>query len=544
VVSVQEYLVSAVRPALLVLAGAVACVLLIVGANVSSLILARTLSRRREIAVRSALGASRGRVVRQLVGEVVSLSLVGGGLGLAVAHWGIGLARHLLGPRAEGASLDGSVLAFTLALSVLMGVLTSLPTALSVTGRDFSQGLRGGRTDADSGPRGTWNALILGEVALALVLLVGAGLMVRSLWELWRVDMGFDPRGLLTVEIRIPSARYPEASQQARFFRDVLARVEALPGVDSAAAVDVLPLTGEPPRESALVEGRPSGAPQGPVEIGEVVASPAYRNTMRIPLRRGRDLLDTDGPQSPAVALVSESLARRLWPHRNPIGRRVALPEAAGRSREIVGVVGDVRQGDLAISRPEPTIYIPLSQNPSSWLSLVVRTSRGPGRIARAVADAVQEVDKDLPLGSISSMDEIVADSLYERRVSMVLLATFAGLALVLAAVGIYAVLAFTVGRRAREIGVRLALGAQNRDLLRQIVAEGMRPTLAGIVIGLGVALAVRRALASLLYGVTPSDPATLAAVSSLLVAVAFLSSLLPAFRATRVEIIQSLREE
>jgi putative ABC transport system permease protein len=546
VVSVHEYLVSAVRPALLLLVGAVAFVLLIACANASNLVLARALGRGKEMAVRAALGASRGRVVGHLLGENLVLSLVAGGLGLVVASWGTDLARPFLGPRAEDAGLDAGVVAFTLALSVLSGLITGLLPALRATRPDLERVLRQGRgrTDSVAGSWATKSALIVSEVALALVLLIGAGLMIRSLLGLWSVDPGFDRSGLLTVEVKIPETRYSGPSQQARFFAEALARVGALPGVVSAAAVDSLPLTGEAARETLTIEGRSAARDSKPLEVAACVATPGYRRTMRIALRQGRDLDDADGPRAPAVVLISESLARRYWPHEDPIGRRVRLSQSSGVFREIVGVVADVRQDGLDVLEPTPTVYEPLAQSPGNWLSLVVRATAEPRSIAPAVRNAIQKVDPDQPLGAIATMDEVVADSLYERRFSMGVLTVFAGLALVLAAVGIYGVLAFAVGRRAGEIGVRMALGAQRTDVLRLIVAEGMRPTLVGLAIGLGTALALRQVLASLLYGVTAADPLTFAGVSLLLAAVAFLAILLPAHRATRVEVVRALREE
>jgi putative ABC transport system permease protein len=546
VVSVHDYLVSAVRPALLLLGGAVALVLLIACANVSNLVLARAVGRRKEMALRAALGASRKRIVGHLLAESLMLSLTGGGLGLLIAHWALRVATPFLGPRAEDAGLDAVALAFTLSLAVFTGLISGLLPAWRATRPDLDLALLQGRGRADraGGPRATRSALIVSEVALTLVLLIGAGLMIRSLVGLWSVDPGFDPHGLLTVEVKIPESRYPEPAQQARFFADVLARIEALPGVASAAAVDSLPLAGESARETMEVEGLPRSRYPEPPEVAAFLVTPGYRRTMRMALRRGRDLLDADGPRDLAAVLVSESLARRCWPQAEPIGQHVRLSRSSGILREVVGVVADVRQEGLDTREPTPSVYLPLAQNPWNWLSLVVRARAEPASLAAAVTHAVEQVDPDEPVGSISTLDELVADSLYERRFSMVVLATFAGLALVLAAVGIYGVLAFVVGRRVGEIGVRMALGAQRADVLRLIVTEGMRPTLVGLVVGLGAALGLRQVLARLLYGVTAADPVTFVGVSLLLATVAFVAILLPAFRATRIEVVRALREE
>jgi predicted permease len=544
-----EYLVRSVRPALVILLGAVAFVLLIACANVANLTLAKSLGRQKEMAIRSALGASKGRVLRQVLVESILLALAGGALGLFIAHFGVKLILAFLAndlPRATEVGLDGRILAFALAVSLLSGLVAGLAPAWRLTQTDLNQTLKQGlgRTDAESGGQRTRGALVAAEVALSLVLLIGAGLMVRSLRALSGVDPGFDPHPVLTMTVAVPEARYPLPAQRESFLERVLQRLRALPGVESAAAIDSLPLTGGSTQPIAIA-GRPAGLAAVQPEVAVRRITPGYLRTLRIRLLRGRDVASTDRMGAPAVVLVSESMAKRFWPNEDPIGRRLTLTFAPETQRQVVGVVADVKQAGLDVAEPVATLYQPLSQVSWPRLSLVVRTAASrPTSLAPAAIAAVQEIDRQQPVRDVAAMDEILAQDVSQRRFNMLLLAAFAGLALVLAAVGIYSVLSYSVGRRVREIGIRMALGADIHDVLRLIVIEGMRPTLLGMAIGLGGALALGRVLASLLYGVSASDPATFAAVCLILLGVAFLASIIPAYRAAKVEPVKAILAE
>jgi putative ABC transport system permease protein len=559
VVPLREQLVGSVRPALLVLLGAVAFVLLIACANVANLMLAKTLSRRKEIAIRSALGATRGRIVQQVLSETVLLAMAGGILGLLIAHVGVRLISAFLANQlslSPEINLDGWVLGFTLTVSVLTGILAGLAPALRLTKTDLNEALKQGlsRTDADSGGKRTRGVLVVSEVALSLMLLIGAGLMIRSLWMLRSVDPGLDPSNVLTmtVGIPVPSTRFPTPLQQSNFFNDVLRHVRALPGVESAGVIDALPLTGGGSTQPIAIEGRPAQQMADQPEVAVRTISPGYIHSMHIPLLRGRDLNDDDSAGRPRAILMSESMAKRFWPNENPIGQHLTMTFSPDGPREIVGIVGDVKDSGLDVVDPVATLYLPLAQlstpQPGGWtsfpMSLVVRTNSNPSSLTSAVTGAVHQVDSELPLLQIRTMQDVVGESLSQQRFNMQLLAVFAALALLLAAIGIYSVLSYSVKRRVREIGIRMALGAQVRDVLRLILIEGMRPTLIGVAIGLAGALALGRVLSNLIYGVKPTDPITFGAVSLMLATVGLFASLIPAHRASRVEPMKTLRDE
>ena len=550
VLPLHQYLVGNVRPALLVLLGAVILVLLIACANVANLVLARTLGRRKEIAIRAALGAGRGRVLRQILAESLLVALAGGALGLVIARFGVRLIVAFLAdlPRATEIGLDGRVLAFTLAVSLLTGVAAGLAPALPMTRPDLSAALKSGlgRTDASSGGGGrTRGMLVVAEVALSLLLLVGAGLMIRSLAALRAVAPGLDPRHVLTMTVGISATKYPRRDQQQAFFDRLLQRVRSLPGVESAGVVDSLPLSGGGgSMQPIAIAGRPAAVVAEQPEVAVRRISPGYLRALRIPLLRGRDLAATDAANQPAVVLVSASMARRFWPGEDPVGKRLTLSFVPQTSRLVVGVVGDVKQRGLDEREPVATLYRPLAQEPTSWLSLVVRTVPPPLGSVGAIESAIREIDPDQPAQDVLTMEDVLGRSLAQRRFNMLLLAAFAGLALILAAAGIYSVLAYSVRRRVREIGIRMALGAQLRDVLRLILVEGMKPALAGMALGLAAAVAFDRVVASLLYGVSATDPTTFAAVSALLGGVALAACVIPAHRATRVQPMAPLREE
>ncbi len=412
------------------------------------------------------------------------------------------------------------------------------------------QGL--GKTDADSGGQRSLSALVVCEVALCFMLLIGAGLMIRSLASLYNVDPGLDADNVLTMTISVPPAKSTAPSQENAFFDRVINRVRTLPGIESASAIDSLPLTDGGSTQPIAIAGRPAQAMADQPEVAVRVITPDYLRTMRVPLLRGRALSDADTEDSQHVVLISESMAARFWPGQDPIGRHLRLTFFPQYERQVAGVVGDVKQDGLDVAQPVATLYFPLAQlsesRPGGWrsfpLSLVVRTRQAVGSSQQEVIRAVHEVDPSAPVLDVLTMDHLLADSLAQRRLNMQLLAVFAGLALVLAAIGLYSVLAYSVRRRVREIGVRIALGAQTVQVLRMVVMQGMKITVVGLAIGIAAAFAVSRVLASLLFGVGATDVVTYAAVSLLLVSVALVASVVPAYRATRIDPIRTLRDD
>jgi len=546
VIPLREELVGDVRPALLVLLGAVAFVLLIACANVANLTLAKTWGRKKEIAIRTVLGASRGRVLRQVLSEMMLLSLAGGLLGVFLARVIVSLIVANFSdefPRFWEIGVDGWVLAFTLGISIFTGIVAGLAPAWRLTKTNLNEAMKQGLGKTDSGGNRTRSVLVVSEVALSLVLLIGAGLMVRTLWNLRSVKPGFDAQNVLTMTLAIPEAKYKEQYQQDGFYRQVLERVRVLPGVESAGAISALPLTGGSTQPFSI-EGEPvvPMADQPEVAVREITAG--YLQSMHVPLLSGREISDADTEDRPAVVLVSESFAKRFWPHENALGKHLTLTFFPGITREVVGVVGDVKQDGLDMDMGRETIYTALPQIHRTRAQLVVHTSAPPSSLVSAVTNAVHQVDPDEPVLKVETMEDVVDASLFQQRFSMLLLAAFAGLALLLAAVGIYSVLAFAVRRRVREIGIRMALGAQIGDVLRMVLYDGMRPALAGVAIGLAGALALGRALSSLIYGVSATDPTTFVAGAGLLAAVALFASVIPAIRATRVEPMKALRDE
>jgi len=557
VVPLREEMVGDVRPALLVLLGAVAFVLLIACANISNLVLARTMARRKEMAIRAALGASRSRIVQHVLTESVILSLLGGALGLAIATRGVDFLSILLAgrlPQLIEIRLDGWVLGFTMVISLLTGILAGLLPAWRFSQINLDNALKQGlgKTDADSGGYCSLNALVVAEVALCLMLLIGAGLMIRSLANLRNVSPGLDSRNVLTMTISVPPKKFALPLQENAFFERVLERVRTLPGIESAAVIDSLPVSGSGSIQPIAIAGRPAAAMADQPEVAVRVISPDYLRTMRIPLLRGRALSNADNAESQRTVLVSESLANRFWPGQDPIGRRLTLTFFPQSVREVAGVVGDVKQDGLDVGQSVATICFPLAQLSESvsggWrsfpLSLVVRSSSGAGSSKEGAIRAVHEVDPDAPVLDVMTMDDLLADSLSQRRLNMQLLAGFAVLAVVLAATGIYSMLSYSVRRRVREIGVRIALGAPTQQVLRMVVMQGLKMTAIGLAIGIAAALALGRVLASLLFGVSAADITTFAAVSLLLGCIALLASAIPAYRATRVDPIRTLRDE
>ncbi|MBV8858091.1 MAG: ABC transporter permease [Acidobacteria bacterium] len=548
-VTLPEDTVGGLRTALLALFGAVVFVLLIACANVGNLLLARSSARQREFALRAALGAGRGRLVRQLLTESVLLALAGGAAGLLLALWGIGLVESLgsrVSPLLAGVRVDYGVLAFTGGVSVLAGLAFGLAPALQVSGPDLNETLKaGGRSE--SGGRGgrLRSALVVAEMALALVLLAGAGLLVKSVVRLRAVDAGFDTSHLLTMNLALPASRYPDGAAQAAFFERLARQVESLPGVEGAAFTSVLPLSSNFDGRSLVVEDHP--VPRGQeVSVDLYVATPGYLRAMRIPLVDGRALDEHDAADGAPVALVSETAARKLWPGQSPLGRRVKFPGSEKNRqpwRTVVGVVRDVKQ--YGLDREDVMqMYLPEAQFPTSFMTLVVRSKSDPAALLGGVRREVAAADRELAVFGAATMDELLADSVALRRFSMLLLGVFAAVAVALAGVGIYGVISYTVAQRTREIGVRVALGARPSDVLRLVLGRGLGLAGAGIVLGLAGGLAVTRVISSLLFGVGARDPLTFAAVAALLSLVALAACLVPARRATKVDPMVALRYE
>ena len=548
VVPLHEELLGDLRPSLMVLLGAVAFVLLIACANVATLVLSRTLARRTEMAVRLALGAGPSRIVRQVLTETTLLAVAGGALGLLVAEGGVRLISAFLGSRLpENLALraDARVLAFTAAVSLVAGLAAGLAPALRMAKASVGEAIKqgGGRSESEAAGSRLRATLVVVEVALSLVLLIGAGLMIRSLWQLHRVDAGFDARNVLTGWVSLPRTRYAEPEQQARFIDSLLSRVRALPGVEVAAFAPNLPLANGNNWPVSIV-GRPQLPLSEQPQLQGNVVTPGYLRTLRIPLVRGRDISEADQADRPAVVLVSEAAAKWLWPGQDPIGQRMVEGFVPDAVREVVGIVKDVKERGLH----EPgtaSMYLPLAQVPGFYGALVVRTRTSqPETLGPSLVAAVRELDRNLPVEDLMPMEMVVERSTSDTRFTMFLLAAFAGLALLLAAVGIYSVLAYAVRRRVREIGIRVALGADGRGVVRMVMGDALRPALLGVALGLAGALALRGVMANLLFGVSPADPATFAAVAALLVIVAVGSSALPAYRATRVDPVVALRDE
>ncbi len=549
IIPLQEQLVGDSRLVLLVLLGVVGFVLAVACANVANLLLARAAVRQKEIAIRHALGASRWRLARQLLTESVLLSVIGGVLGLVLAWWGIDLLMASIPeeiPRVKEVSLDPYVLGFTFAVSVLTGVLFGLAPALGASKPDLNSVLKeGGRTSTESIRRNRVRSLlVVSEVALALVLLVGAGLMMQSFLRLSEVNPGFNPENLVTAGLWLPQFKYPEDAQQVAFYTKLLERVAQLPGVSSSAAISVLPLTGSNVSTSPRVEGRPEPDEGERSEVQLRSVSPGYFRTMGIPLLQGRDFSTRDDEDAQGVVVISEAGARRLFGSKDAaMGERldyVGDMEIHSWS-EIVGVVGDVHESGLD-QEATAEVYAPYRQLPSAFMSVVTRSALDPTNLTNAIRREVQAIDKDQPILEARTMNERIAESIAARRFSMQLFAVFAGIALVLAVVGIYGVMSYTVARRTHEIGIRMALGAGRGDVLHMVVGQGMILAAVGISIGVIAAFALTRVISSMLYGVSATDPVTFVGVAMLLTIVALVACYIPARRATKVDPMVALR--
>ena len=541
-IPLQELLVGDVRRSLLLLLGAVGLVLLIACANVGNLILARSITRRKEIAIRTALGAGRRRVFQHLIIESIVLAIAGGAVGLAMAQLAVRAGTTALEaqiPRAGDASIDAMVLLFAFGASILTGLMAGVLPALRAGRPDLNETLKeGGRTDASGAASLTRRALIVAEVALSLVLLMGAGVMLRSLNALRAVDAGFNPGHVLKLDVNVPDARYPKDEQKTLFYNNLLDRLRALPGVESAAWVDTLPVTGGGSVQALVIEGRAEQSPRDQPTVSVRLASEDYIKTMQIPLLRGRDVARTDGDSM----LVSVSAAKLLWGDADPIGRRATLPLISRTTAiPVVGIVGDVKE--VLAEKAPPTVYYHMKAMPFGGASIAIRAAGEPKALARAATDAVRQLDPQLPVEAVQSMDEVLDGVLVAERFRALVLQIFAGAALVLASVGIYSVLSYLVRGRRREIGIRAALGARTSDLLGMVLLEGLKPALLGIVIGVVGARMAASLLDNLVFGVKASDTLTLALVAVSLLLVSIAASLLPAWRATRLDPLTVLRD-
>jgi predicted permease len=542
-----EQVVGDVRLALYILLCAVGCVLLIACANVANLLLARAATREREMAIRTALGAGRWRVVRQLLTESVLLSAVSGALGLLLAVWGLALLRRLNPsniPRLASIGVDGRVLAFTTAVAVLTGILFGLAPALRSSRVTLSETLKEGGRSLVGGHHRLRNLLVVAEIALSLVLLIGAGLLIRSFIRVQQVEPGFASRNLLSLRLALVGPAYSEESRRASFYQQLWERIRRLPGIEAAGGVSVLPLGGVS-WGSITIEGYDAASGQGMIQADQRAASVGYFETMKIPLIRGRFFTEQDTKESARVVIVDENMARTYWPNTDPLSKRLKQGGADSTAPwlTVVGVVGNVKQYALETDS-RVALYVPHLQSGAGSLSVAVRTTVDPLGMAAAVTREARALDPNLPLYDVKTMEQWLSESLARRRFAMLMLGLFAVIALLLASVGIYGVMSYTVAQRTREIGIRVALGAKTRDVLRLIVRQGM--SLAGIGIGLGLvaAIAATRLMASLLFGVRATDPLTFVAIALLLAFVALMACWIPARRAAKVDPMIALRCE
>jgi putative ABC transport system permease protein len=552
IVPLREQLVGNVKPILLVLFGAVGFVLLIACANIASLLLTRSLARQKEVAVRSALGAGRRRIIRQLLTESALLALFGGAAGLLVASWGVDalvatLPKDQLNalPFLKSLRVDASVMTFTFLLSMSTGIVFGLAPALQATGADLYEALKeGGRAAPGGARRRLRAALVVTEIALSVVLLTGAGLMMKSLLRLLRTDVGFDPRNLLTMTVALPASKYGDSGRQVSFYERLTERLESLPGVIGAGTVDILPLLGGNTTRFN-VEGDPIPPPGQEVESNMRVANETYFQTLGVPLLKGRFFDERDKAAAPGVVIINKSLADRIFASRDPIGRRLSYTGINSAPDQIIGVVGDVKITGLD-EAIKPVLYYPYSQSASLATNLVVRASADPAAMVNTIREVCRALEPDVAIFNARTMEEMISGSpaSYMRGFPALLIGVFAGVALLLASVGLYGVISYSVSQRTREIGLRMALGARAPDILKMVLKQGLALASVGLVIGAAGALALTRLLGAMLYEVSASDPATFALVSAALGVVASLACYTPARRATKVDPMVALRCE
>ena len=543
-VSLREQIVGNTKPTLFILLGAVGFVLLIACANVANLLLVRAATRQKEIALRTALGAGRFRIVRQMITESVLLALLGGAFGTLLAVWGVNLLVTLSAdniPPTAQVKIDTSVLAFTLLVSLVTGVLFGLAPALRAMKLNLVESLKeGDRSGIGGQSNRTRSLLVVFESAVAVVLLIGAGLLVRSLIQLQKTNPGFDPHNVLTMRVDLPREKYATPDKAANFFQQLESRVGNLPGVESVGLVSELPLSGQPNDMPYTVEGRP------PVTIDQAFdddfrrVNQQYFRALRIPLLRGRNFTEQEVRQSAKVVIISDLLARQVFPNEEPIGKRLVM-SMGNQAFEIIGIVGDVRHRALE-SQPFAAMYLPTYER--GWMNVVIRTQGDPRTLVPAVRKEVQAIDPDQPVAAVRTMEQWLDTAVAAPRYRTALIGLFALLALVLASTGIYGVMSYSVTQRTHEIGVRMALGAGQRDVLKLVVRQGMVLVLVGVGLGVAGSIALTRVMSSLLFEVTPKDPLTFAAVATLLAVVALAACYIPARRATKVDPLVALRYE
>jgi putative ABC transport system permease protein len=546
VFSLHEETVGDVRRALLVILAAVGFVLLIACANVANLLLARGATRQKEIAIRTALGAGRWRVARQLFTESLLLSFTGGALGLLLGFWGIDLLLAISPdniPRAQEIRPDYLVLAFTFVITLITGVIFGLAPALQISKPDLNEFLKeSGRGTSGSLRRNRLRSIfVVSEVALSLVLLIGAGLMIKSFIRLSRVDLGFNPDNVLSVSVSLSGSKYREGQPRVSFFEQARHNIAALPGIQSVGMVAGLPLAGGIGSRYFGVEGRPPQPPGQGYNANTNVISPDYFRTMGIPFIRGRDFAERDVTGQPQVMIINEELARRFFPDEDPLGKRIVL---SGNSIwTIIGIAGNVRNQGIE-KEPRAEIFFPHGQAPYGFSTIVARTNDDPLKSVAAVRNVFRSLDKDQPLYNVKTVERVVSDSVVSQRFNVILLGVFAALALILAGIGLYGVMAYSVSQRTREIGVRMTLGARGRDVLWLVTRQGMTLAIAGVALGLAASFALTRLVAKLLFGVSPTDPVTYVVIALLLTAVALVACWIPARRATKVDPMIALRYE
>lgn len=549
----EQVVGSEVRRALWVLLGAVGFILLIACTNVTNLMLVRAAGREKELALRAALGAGTWRIVRHLLSESLLLATLSGGMGLLIAAWGLSAIRYYGAdqlPRLEEVQINARVLLITLAVSVLTALLFSLVPVFKAARPDINEVLKAGAKNATSGGalRAWRTSLVVGEVALGLVLLIGAGLMIRSFERLVNVNPGFDPRNVLMGRTSMTRDAYEDTEERVRYVKQTLERLKALPGVESASFVAPMPFSGGNVGSDFRIVGRPMPEPgQEPMASNRSV-TPDYFQAIKIPLRKGRYFSEEDQRGRPGVAIINEALSARYFPNEDPIGKRITniganQNEGDPEQWEIVGVIGDVHHSSLA-KPPTPELYLPFQQNSWRWGNFLVRTTNEPASLTRSFTNEIQSGDRTVPVTNVQPLTQAISDTVAQARFYTFLFALFGATGLFLTLTGIYSVISYTVSQRTQEIGIRMALGAQSRDVLRLIVGQGMATALSGVAIGLAGALLLTRLMTSLLFNVTPTDPLTFVAIPLMLTGVALAACFVPARRATKVDPMEALRYE